>query len=157
MTDITRAQEKRAEFEKRVMALRESGLSQHQIADALDVPRATIQSIIRRVASRDEALPKIFTLYRHYNAADELLYIGITIRGERRMREHADDKDWWKDVAYTKYDHSFADRASLEAAEAAAVIAENPVHNKKRFTKGRYPTDAERRAAWLKSHGIQVE
>jgi hypothetical protein len=96
-----------------------------------------------------------FTLYRHYNADDELLYIGITYRGERRaVKEHAISQDWWPEVSYTKYNHKFADLQELEAAERAAVRAEHPVHNRVRFKVGKYPTDQEKRAAWLKSKGI---
>jgi transposase len=49
---MTRAQEKRAERDRKVMALHAKGLSQNEIADRLDMPRATIQSIIRRVAAK---------------------------------------------------------------------------------------------------------
>ena len=97
-----------------------------------------------------------YSLYRHYDANDTLLYIGITYRGEKRMREHARKQDWWRDVTYTRYDHNFASLTALEEAEQTAIRTESPLHNKRRFEPRKYPSDRERRTAWLKAHGADT-
>ena len=94
------------------------------------------------------------TLYRHYNAEDELLYVGITFRGEKRMREHAKTQTWWKEVAYTRYDHNFSSLAELEIAETAAIRCEEPRYNKKRYQPRLYKSDQEKRQEWLEAHGV---
>lgn len=38
-------------------------------------------------------------LYRFYDAAGALLYVGITIDPGSRWRSHAHDKPWWQQVA----------------------------------------------------------
>lgn len=68
------------------------------------------------------------TLYRLYDNAGELLYIGIAEHWPSRMKQHAREKAWWDDVANVrleKHDH----RALAEAAEVAAIKAETPRHN----------------------------
>lgn len=67
-------------------------------------------------------------IYRFFNAAGELLYVGITCDTERRFRNHAADKAWWPEVANrtvawldTRYD--------AETAEARAIRDESPIHN----------------------------
>lgn len=72
------------------------------------------------------------TLYRHFDAADELLYVGIAFEPAARRRQHAADKLWWLEVARTSYEHHPTREAALQA-EAAAIRAERPrwnvVHN----------------------------
>lgn len=98
----------------------------------------------------------IFTLYRHYSVDDTLLYIGITVRGEKRMREHSRHANWWREVSYTRYDHSSPDLPSLMSAERDAIRTENPIHNKQRFTyETRSASDNTRREAWRTKQAIQ--
>ncbi|MFC8463367.1 hypothetical protein [Streptomyces sp. NPDC057250] len=67
-------------------------------------------------------------LYRLYDAADVLLYIGISHQPDVRFAQHASDKPWWTDVARRDVEwHD--DRPSAEAAEAEAIRAEDPEHN----------------------------
>jgi predicted GIY-YIG superfamily endonuclease len=68
------------------------------------------------------------TLYRLYNADDELLYVGIAGNPGRRFEQHAEDKPWWSEVAATKLEH-FATREAACAAEVTAITTEKPRHN----------------------------
>lgn len=68
-------------------------------------------------------------LYRCFNAAGELLYIGITNDPNNRFNLHASSTPWWTDVTDIRLDKSFASRWELEEAERAAILAEIPLHN----------------------------
>lgn len=69
-------------------------------------------------------------LYRFYDEADQLLYIGITNDPARRFSQHESDKPWWIKVANIKLQRGFANRLDLEAAEIAAIEAERPRYNR---------------------------
>jgi predicted GIY-YIG superfamily endonuclease len=67
-------------------------------------------------------------LYRLFDAADHLLYVGITVNPAARFAEHARTKPWWPDVARRAV--AWCDnRGIAKAAEAAAIKNEQPVHN----------------------------
>jgi predicted GIY-YIG superfamily endonuclease len=69
------------------------------------------------------------TLYRAYDEADRLLYVGITDDDlERRLNNHARYATW---PAYLDRltIQIFPDRASACAAELAAIRSEKPLHN----------------------------
>jgi hypothetical protein len=68
------------------------------------------------------------TLYRFFNGAGDLLYVGITHRGLKRWSEHAEEKSWWLEVSATTTKH-FPDRESAVQAETAAIRSENPRYN----------------------------
>lgn len=68
------------------------------------------------------------TLYRLYNAADALLYVGIASNPGRRFEQHRTDKLWWGDVASITLEHHPSREVALEA-ELAAIRTENPRHN----------------------------
>ncbi|MEU8185990.1 hypothetical protein [Micromonospora carbonacea] len=69
-------------------------------------------------------------LYRFFDRAGRLLYIGISVNPPARFARHADDKPWWPEV-----DHSrtrlvwFDSRAEAEKLELMAVRDERPLHN----------------------------
>lgn len=67
-------------------------------------------------------------LYRLFNHADELLYIGVTDNVFRRWKEHSKDKPWWYEV-YKFTQETYPDRASVEAAERNAIKVEQPLYN----------------------------
>jgi len=67
-------------------------------------------------------------LYRFFNAADELLYVGITGDPRARWAQHAAEKPWWPDVARHTVQWLPSRKAALDA-EAAAIAAEAPLHN----------------------------
>lgn len=68
------------------------------------------------------------TLYRAYDKAGQLLYVGVSCRGIRRFDEHA-KRPWWQTVAAIKVEH-FHDRKAAFDAESLAITAEAPVHNR---------------------------
>lgn len=72
--------------------------------------------------------PTGHSLYRFYNAAGKLLYIGITDNPRRRFREHGKTKLWWAEVTVREIVH-LPSRAELVAAERAAIIKERPLYN----------------------------
>ena len=76
-------------------------------------------------------------LYRHFSAADELLYIGISIDGYSRTRAHAKHSHWFPDVARVQVEH-LASREAAIKAERLAIETEAPrfnvVHNARSAT-----------------------
>jgi len=67
-------------------------------------------------------------LYRLYDGAGVLLYVGITHDPESRWTAHAATKAWWPRVAHKEVEWH-GDRLIAEAAEVAAIHAELPLHN----------------------------
>ncbi len=67
-------------------------------------------------------------LYRFYDAAGSLLYIGLTVDPGTRWKTHRREKPWWLDVANISIEH-FPDRASVERAERVAIQTERPRYN----------------------------
>ena len=67
-------------------------------------------------------------LYRHYNAAGELLYVGITDCLSARDKQHAAKSDWHGDVRKTATKW-FYTRAEARAAEAMAIVTDAPIYN----------------------------
>lgn len=68
------------------------------------------------------------SLYRFFDKADQLLYIGITNSVPRRFDQHDDDKPWYADVTRVVLEHH-PDRQAALAAEKAAIQAEHPKYN----------------------------
>jgi hypothetical protein len=67
-------------------------------------------------------------LYRLFDRADRLLYIGIAHNPPLRWVTHAAQKTWWPDVARTEISW-FSSRPDAEAAEVLAIEDERPLHN----------------------------
>jgi predicted GIY-YIG superfamily endonuclease len=69
------------------------------------------------------------TLYRFYNADNELLYVGISGNWRNRLHQHERNSEWWNDVCYIKLE-KFTTRVLVEDAEKRAIITEKPIWNK---------------------------
>lgn len=67
-------------------------------------------------------------LYRLYDSAGRLLYIGISYQPDVRFEQHSESKSWWPEVARREVQW-FDDRPTAAAAEAIAVRTEDPEHN----------------------------
>lgn len=67
-------------------------------------------------------------LYRLFDAADQLLYVGISTQPETRWTQHAADKPWWPLVQRREVEWH-PDREAAEAAERSAIGAEEPLYN----------------------------
>jgi predicted GIY-YIG superfamily endonuclease len=68
-------------------------------------------------------------VYRLYDAADRLLYVGMTNDPGQRLREHKRSKPWWNEV----YRHDLQEavtRADAFFVEAAAILQEKPAYNR---------------------------
>lgn len=68
-------------------------------------------------------------LYRLFDEAGNLLYIGITGNPRVRFDQHALDKPWWPQVARSQV-HWHGTRAEAEAIETQLIRRETPPHNK---------------------------
>jgi DNA-binding transcriptional regulator YhcF (GntR family)/predicted GIY-YIG superfamily endonuclease len=76
-------------------------------------------------------------LYRYYDAADSLLYIGISDDPDRRRDEHAvTAADTWYPLAVSRRVGWFDTRAEAEGAEKLAIKQEKPRFNS-RFNQRR--------------------
>ena len=67
-------------------------------------------------------------VYRLFDVADRLLYVGVSNQIGQRLTQHEAEKSWWPDVARMTVQRC-PDRAAALAAEAEAIRSENPVHN----------------------------
>lgn len=69
-------------------------------------------------------------LYRMYDRAGVLLYVGMTSDPHSRFKAHSAEKDWWLEVDTIQV-ANFSDRAALAEAERQAILAEKPRYNVK--------------------------
>jgi hypothetical protein len=70
-------------------------------------------------------------LYRLYDAADVLLYVGVTDNLPRdRFNRHGRRHGWWPEVSTVDLEPHRAIWLAL-AAERAAIKAERPLYNKR--------------------------
>jgi predicted GIY-YIG superfamily endonuclease len=67
-------------------------------------------------------------LYRFFDDADQLLYVGLTVNLPTRLRDHHRDKAWWRDVVRMTATW-YPTRADVTEAERLAIIDEKPLHN----------------------------
>lgn len=78
-------------------------------------------------------------LYRFYNGAGDLLYVGITNDPPRRFAKHRGEKSWWTEVASITIQHH-PSRDALLDAERSAIQAERPLYNI-RLNRGNTPLE----------------
>ena len=71
-------------------------------------------------------------LYRHYDNAGRLLYVGISKCAITRLAAHANEAEWYRRIATVTIDW-FSTRAAAEIAERAAIRTENPLANRQRY------------------------
>jgi DNA-binding transcriptional regulator YiaG len=69
------------------------------------------------------------SLYRHFDAAGQLLYVGISLSALRRLGEHERGSQWYESIANVTVEQ-FSSRAEAEQAEIYAIRNEKPLHNK---------------------------
>lgn len=69
------------------------------------------------------------SVYRMYDSAGTLLYVGCTGHLPVRLDQHRQDKPWWAGVSTVEVEH-FPNFAAARAAEAQAIRDERPVHNR---------------------------
>jgi hypothetical protein len=71
----------------------------------------------------------MFTLYRLYNAAGELIYIGKSIHRYQRLDHHCRYQPWSNEIASAAF-QELPDEATLSRVEIAAIKREHPKYNK---------------------------
>lgn len=82
----------------------------------------------RMYSTRNEGLQGATTLYRHYDAAGTLLYVGIAGDFEERSYWHSRNSKWYVDVCSSTIEW-FNTRAEALRAESRAIKSEEPVFN----------------------------
>jgi len=88
-------------------------------------------------------------LYRLYDAAGSLLYLGISASPEARLQDHAVDKHWFH-LVVTRSVEWYPSRLVALAAEAEATAAEKPLHDSSWRKSGSSP-----RPQWTNPEGLQ--
>lgn len=68
-------------------------------------------------------------LYRLFDDADRLLYIGVSHKPDVRWGQHSEEKEWWPQVERRAVEWHDT-RGSAERAELAAILGEEPLYNK---------------------------
>lgn len=149
MSKLTHVQDRR----EQVRVLTEQGMSCRAIADQLGVHYATISRDRREIGLTGAAIvgldgnvswqdfaeplpPKRrregrideHLLYRFFDAAGVLLYVGLTDDLAGRYSKHSVVQPWWGEWA-TFHVTRYASRAVLEAAEQRAIKLEKPLYN----------------------------
>lgn len=84
-------------------------------------------------------------LYRHRNAASNLLYVGITSNPAGRLSHHKARSPWADDISRIEMEW-FDCRDDAAAAERIAVRDEGPLYNRDYSIRTNNPID------WLVSH-----
>jgi hypothetical protein len=70
-------------------------------------------------------------LYRHFDTAGVLLYVGISLSTLNRLAQHKTDSHWFEEIARIEIERH-PSRAAALAAERKAIANENPRHNLQR-------------------------
>jgi len=66
-------------------------------------------------------------MYRHFNKAGELLYVGISLSAVQRLSNHSNSK-WFDEISHITIEQ-FDTRAAALSAEKQAIIEESPKYN----------------------------
>jgi hypothetical protein len=69
-------------------------------------------------------------LYRAYDHASRLLYVGITSCLYERVKDHRRRSAWYRDVQSWTVDEISPSWDIAHAAEVKAIGAEDPIHNR---------------------------
>jgi predicted GIY-YIG superfamily endonuclease len=72
--------------------------------------------------------PVATQLYRHFDQAGRLLYIGISVSVMNRLAQHRQDSNWFPLIATVAVVH-FPSRREAEDAERNAIREERPIYN----------------------------
>ncbi|MFF5980353.1 GIY-YIG nuclease family protein [Streptomyces olindensis] len=67
-------------------------------------------------------------LYRLYDEAGVLLYVGISCNLYERWKDHREEKLWWPQVAEKRVEW-YENRSEADSAEVHAIVTEDPLHN----------------------------
>lgn len=90
--------------------------------------RARLELLAMAASTPPDEAARASCVYRYFDQAGTLLYVGKTVRGMTRVWEHTETSLWWPQVAYSTVEH-FASDAQAAAAEQHAILTEQPLHN----------------------------
>jgi predicted GIY-YIG superfamily endonuclease len=76
----------------------------------------------------DKVLAAPHFVYRLFDAAGALLYVGCTHDPKKRLRSHARKQPWWPEVARVDHSHPMP-LGAARRLESIAINAENPRYN----------------------------
>ena len=79
----------------------------------------------KEAAAEAKATHRRGTVYRFFNQAGDLLYIGSTGASYERFRGHERTQPWWTEVASVTIEHH-ATREDASIAEMKAILTEHP-------------------------------
>lgn len=68
------------------------------------------------------------SLYRLYDADDQLLYVGVAHSFLGRLRQHEDGQPWWNEAVRVTVEHYGSSAQALEA-ERVAIQTDRPRYN----------------------------
>lgn len=71
------------------------------------------------------------SLYRHFDADGNLLYVGISLSAIERLRAHREQSHWFEKIAFITVNR-YQTRHKAEIAEDMAISLEKPLHNIRR-------------------------
>lgn len=72
-------------------------------------------------------------VYRLYDRAGVLLYVGMSIKPHERVRQHS-AREWYPDIDHARTTVEWrSDQASAHEAEKTAIRNEVPLHNRERY------------------------
>ena len=77
-------------------------------------------------------------VYRHFDEAGRLLYVGISRNARRRGYQHRCTAAWAGEIHRTAVEHFPSRRLAIDA-EARAIAFEHPLYNKKRPLRAAIP------------------
>lgn len=89
-------------------------------------------------------------LYRFYDEADELLYVGITYSPAERFKAHRSLSQWWSQAAKVTMTR-YLNRRELAEAEIKAIKSENPRYNRTYAERQPRPRPTEKPIRKLRS------
>jgi len=72
---------------------------------------------------------QVWTVYRYYDAAGRLLYVGLTGQGYGRAHDHRRTAPWWPLVVRGEFEH-FADGPEALRHETALIASLAPLYNR---------------------------
>lgn len=72
--------------------------------------------------------PKAFHLYRHFDDAGLLLYVGVSLSAMGRLERHREASPWFWNIAKVEIQR-FSTREESLAAERHAIMNEHPLFN----------------------------
>lgn len=95
-------------------------------------------------------------LYRLFDQDGALLYVGVAVDPEVRLRVHSREKTWWPRVSQRSIEW-FASRPEAEAAEVRAITSEGPSRNVEHSTtRQRGDAKAEYRSPYPKPRQVRI-